>query len=98
MRSKQFKKIRLEYSPNHIYGKESSRASATLIILKDKKNLTANEQQDIVNKFNTFINTQRTKYKSLFLTNYRESQDYARKRISFNLCYDIIYYLLCTGN
>ena len=89
------KKIRLEYSINHIYGKESSRASATLIILKENKSITIDEQKNIINKFNIFINEKRNKYRSLFLTNYRESQDYARKRISFNLCYDIIHYLIC---
>ena len=36
----------------------------------------------------------RKKYNSLFLTNYRESNDIARKRISFNLAISIMNYLL----
>lgn len=32
----------------------------------------------------------RTKYNSLFLTNYRESKKIARKRISFDLVYNIV--------
>ena len=36
----------------------------------------------------------REKYHSLFLTNYRESKDIARKRISFDLVYQIVGHLL----
>jgi len=36
----------------------------------------------------------RDKYNSLFLTNYRESKDIARKRISFDLIYDLVGYIL----
>ena len=45
-------------------------------------------------EINTFLAEQRKKYHSLFLTNYRESKDIARKRISFELVYSIIEYLL----
>ena len=48
-------------------------------------------------KFNEKIESYRTKYNSLFLTNYRESsKNYSRKRISFDLAYNIISYLLRT--
>ena len=40
----------------------------------------------------------REKYHSLFLTNYRESNTIARKRISFNLAYEIVNYLLSEMN
>jgi len=51
-------------------------------------------QEELVNKFNNYIKIQREKYNSLFLTNYRESNTIARKRISFNLAFNICNYLL----
>ena len=47
---------------------------------------------------NNYINNLREKYNSLFLTNYRESKDIARKRISFQLVYSIIGYILENWN
>jgi hypothetical protein len=44
--------------------------------------------------FNNLLTEYRNKYNSLFLTNYRESHDIARKRISFDLVYQIVSYLL----
>ena len=52
------------------------------------------KQKQLVSDFNTFLNEYRDKYHSLFLTNYRESKDIARKRISFDLVYQICNYLL----
>ena len=43
---------------------------------------------------NKFLNEYRDKYNSLFLSNYRESNTIARKRISFVLVYEICNYLL----
>ena len=40
------------------------------------------------------IEEYREKYQSLFLCNYRESKDIARKRISFDLIYDICGFIL----
>jgi hypothetical protein len=51
-------------------------------------------QIELVEKFNKFLDERRKKYNSLFLTNYRESKDIARKRISFDLVYLIVGYLL----
>ena len=51
-------------------------------------------QKKIVENFNKFLEIEREKYNSLFLTNYRESNSIARKRISFDLAYNIISYLL----
>jgi hypothetical protein len=48
-------------------------------------------QQKVVDKFNEFLNKNREKYNSLFLTNYRE---FGRKRISFDLIYSIVGYIL----
>jgi len=69
----------------------SSRTYATLVIkpILDKK-----KQKKLVKKFNEYLNNHREKYNSLFLTNYRESKDIARKRISFDLVYSIVQYIL----
>jgi hypothetical protein len=71
--------------------KQTARTYATLII-EPKIDIT--KQKQLVDKFNEYINTHRKKYNSLFLTNYRESNDIARKRISFDLVYSIVKYLL----
>ena len=68
----------------------SARSYATLVITPK---LSLTDQEILVSQFNTYINTQRDKYNSLFLTNYREGN---RKRISFNLCFTITNYLLQT--
>ena len=52
------------------------------------------KQKKLVEEFNNFLNLQREKYNSLFLTNYRESKDISRKRISFDLVYNIVEYIL----
>jgi hypothetical protein len=94
--------IKLFYNENHYidYTKNlSARSYATLII---QPTLNVEKQKEIVEKFNKLLNEYRKKYKSLFLTNYRESKEesngsnFARKRISFDLVYNIIEYLLNT--
>ena len=75
--------------------KKSARSYLTLIItpaINDEK------QKELVIKFNEFLNKNRKKYYSLFLPNYRESKDIARKRISFDLVYSIIGHLLDKTN
>jgi response regulator RpfG family c-di-GMP phosphodiesterase len=69
----------------------SARSYATLVI---NKKLSLLEQTSIVKKANEFITEQRNKYHSLFLTNYRESNSIARKRISFELAFMICNYIL----
>lgn len=69
----------------------TARSYAVLVI---EPKITLEEQETLVNKFNTFLNEYRDKYNSLFLTNYRESNTIARKRISFGLVYEICGYLL----
>lgn len=58
--------------------------------------LTLEEQKVLVNKMNNYIKEKREKYNSLFLTNYRESNTIARKRISFDLAFKICNYVLST--
>ena len=69
----------------------TARSYAVLVI---EPKITLEEQRVLVNQFNTFMTESRDKYNSLFLTNYRESDTIARKRISFGLVYDICGYLL----
>jgi hypothetical protein len=71
--------------------KLSARSYATLVI---NKSLTLQEQEILVKKMNDFIHYHREKYNSLFLSNYRESNSIARKRISFELAYNICNYIL----
>jgi hypothetical protein len=65
-------------------------------LLNINQELTKEKQLKLINKFNNYINELRNKYNSLFLTNYRESNTIARKRISFTLAFEIINYLLNT--
>ena len=69
----------------------SARSYATLVI---QPKLNLEEQNILVKDFNKFLNSKRDEYNSLFLTNYRESNTIARKRISFKLVFEIINYLL----
>lgn len=64
------------------------RSYAVLVI---EPKLTVAQQQRLVEQFNTFLQEKRQSTRSLFLTNYR---DHYRKRISFDLVYRIVGYLL----
>ena len=79
-------KLYIDETPN-----QSCRTYASFII---EPIITMEQQKKLVNDFNNLLNTHRNKYNSLFLTNYRESKDIARKRISFDLVYKIILHLL----
>lgn len=75
--------------------KSSGRAFATLLI---EPQLTMEEQKVLAERFNTFLVEYRSKYNSLFLTNFRGSKKMIRKRISFKLAFQIINYLLNLSN
>lgn len=66
----------------------SMRSYATLTI---NPMITKEKQKFLVERFNEFIEENREKYHSLFLSNYRENN---RKRISFELAFKIFKYLL----
>jgi hypothetical protein len=70
---------------------QSARTYATLVI---QPPISKERQVQIVRDFNHLLNAYREKYHSLFLSNYRESKDIARKRISFELVYQIVAHLL----
>jgi len=69
----------------------SARSYAGLVITPKINN---DQQQELVRKFNEYLEEKRATYYSLFLTNYRESSDIARKRISFSLAFQIANHLL----
>ena len=82
-------RINLKYKKDYVYqGIDTSRTCATLCI----KGVELNEedQLQIAKKFNDFIENKRKEYWSLFLPQYRESKEYARKRIPFDLAYKIV--------
>lgn len=87
------KNISLEISDTPIKSKESDRTRASIIITPE---ISLERQVLLVKQFNEYINAQRLLYNSMFLSNYRESKDFARKRISFDLVYTIIKRLLMT--
>ena len=82
--------------PSDIYvddtPRQTARTYATLII---EPAIDEEAQILLVDNFNNYLEYKRKKYNSLFLTNYRESKDIARKRISFDLVYSIVKYMLC---
>jgi hypothetical protein len=67
---------------------KSARTFATLVITPA---IDMTRQKKLVEDFNSFLQEKRAKYNSLFMSNYREA---GRKRISFDLVYDIVAYLL----
>jgi hypothetical protein len=80
------KDVYIDNTPN-----QTARTYATLII---EPKIEKDKQKQLINKFNSYLTKHRIKYNSLFLTNYRESKDIARKRISFDLVYSISGYIL----
>lgn len=80
------KDIYIDKTPN-----QSARTYATLII---EPKIDKETQKKLIENFNKYLREHREKYSSLFLTNYRESKDIARKRISFDLVYSITEYIL----
>ena len=67
------------------------RAYLTLVI---EPPISLCQQNKLVSSFNDTLVKYRDSYHSLFLTNYRESKDIARKRISFRLVFKICGFLI----
>jgi hypothetical protein len=86
-------RICLTYKKDYLYpAKESSRTFATLRITG--RALNENEQVKLCEDFNKFIERKREETWSLFLPQFRESKEYARKRIPFELAYRIVLHLV----
>lgn len=86
-------RIRLCYKKEYVYpAKESSRTYATLCISGIV--LSETQQKTLCHDFNQFLENKREETWSLFLPQFRESKEYARKRIPFQLAYRILLHLL----
>lgn len=86
-------RIQLNYDPTYVYpAKDTSRAYLTVCI--KGITLSPEKQREIAERFNQFIETKRNETWSLFLPQFRESKEYARKRIPFELAYRIILHLI----
>ncbi len=86
-------RIKLSYKKEYIYpAKECSRTYASLRITG--KILNESQQIQLCREFNEFIEKKRDEYWSLFLPQFRESKEYARKRIPFELAYRIFLHLI----
>jgi hypothetical protein len=86
-------RICLEYKEGYVYpAKECSRTYATLCI--QGKTLSAEDQKKICLEFNALVEKKRAETWSLFLPQFRESKEYARKRIPFELAYTIVLHLI----
>jgi hypothetical protein len=86
-------RIGLTYKKDYVYpAKECSRTYATFRILG--KTLGEAEQIQICQTFNEFLEQKRNDTWSLFLPQFRESKEYARKRIPFELAYRIFLHII----
>lgn len=86
-------KINLSYKKGYIYpAKKCSRTYASFCITG--MILNENQQIKLCKEFNEFIEKKRDENWSLFLPQFRESKEYARKRISFKLAYRIFLHLI----
>jgi hypothetical protein len=90
-------RISLDYKEGYVYpAKDCSRTFATMCLRG--VSLTHAQQMDLCERFNVFLETHRKETWSLFLPQYRESKEYARKRIPFELAYTIILHLITAPN
>jgi hypothetical protein len=86
-------RIALTYKDGFVYkAKDCSRTYATLRI--SGRRLTADDQKRLCQEFNELVEEKRGETWSLFLPQYRESKEYARKRIPFELAYQILVFLV----
>lgn len=94
--SKNGKKIQLEDIRNYgvlaLVGKDTSRNMAHLIF---RKELSIDDQINLMKEFNRELEQERNKYFSFFLTNFRDNN---RKRISFDLVYKFLNYIYYKKN
>jgi hypothetical protein len=94
--SKNGKKIQIEdirtYHIAGLVGKSTSRNMAHLIF---EKELSIDEQLELMKCFNETLSANREKYFSFFLTNFRDNN---RKRISFDFTYKLLNFLYYEKN
>jgi len=81
-------RISLSYKNVPFLAKDTDRVFATIVI---DPPITVETQKEVIRIFNEELETLRKKYNSLFLINFRTStKHYARKRIGFNVAYNMI--------
>ena len=86
-------RIGLTYKEGYVFpAKDCSRAYATLRC--QGRTLSVEEQKKLCTDFNSFLEAKRAETWSMFLPQFRESKEYARKRIPFELAYSIVEYLI----
>lgn len=86
-------RIEMVFRPGFVYpAKHSSRTYATMRITG--RTLSESEQQRLCVRFNEWVEKKREETWSLFLPQFRESKEYARKRMTFELAYHILLHLL----
>lgn len=86
-------RIKLYYKKDYVYkAKACSRTYATIRIAG--RELSEEDQIRLCEKFNELLEKKRDEYNSLFLPQFRESKEYARKRIPFELAYRIIGHII----
>lgn len=68
----------------------------TYITLVSSLALSESQQKILADGFNDYIRKHRSQYRSLFLPNFRDNSDIARKRISFDLVYKVFGYIALT--
>ena len=89
-------RICLQYKDNYLYkAKDTSRSYATLCV--QGVELSIDQQKHIADTFNRIIEEKRSETWSLFLPQFRESKEYARKRIPFELAYKIVLHIIIQG-
>jgi hypothetical protein len=84
-------RISLSYKEGYVYpGIHCARTFATLRVRGLDRILTGEEQVALAAKFNAWLEAKRAETRSLFLPQYRESKEYARKRMPFELAYKVV--------
>jgi len=89
-------RIQLTYKPKDppYPGIMSSRSFATLCLRGLKAPLTEEQERQLASEFNQLLNGYREKNWSMFLPNFRESKEHARRRIPFRMAYRIVSHIL----
>lgn len=84
-------RIKLSYCNEPYVGKSTDRAFATICY---PNKISEEIQLYIIEKFNETLEKYRKEYRSMFLTNFRNStKQYSRKRLSFDIAYKLIQYI-----
>lgn len=85
-------RICLSLKDEPYFGINTDRAFATISF---SKSLSLNQQEIIVKDFNLLLEGNREKYRSMFLSSFRNStQSYSRKRIAFDDAYGLIHHII----